>query len=917
MAQEMISTAKLGTSGNDVGEEQRALNHDHEEIRMDLFHTLHDAGLKSTSTQSRDQVVAAILREFDERDGMLAGDAYVVWHTVSLCNIDVNDLLQDPFLAAAWERVRSAALVSEERMDSKRKRMHEEMVTGKSTDEGMNKRRDYEPDIWRSFFAAASIIGMDKMVHYGWTPRPGSSAGRAFLFDVQRAVREAASWTVFARRICAIQWVMCQDGVPFRPSKFSNGTCLLQQSHLKAFQRWEGGKYRRGKFEARDVDLTQAQIDEMGCEKDYHGLLRYKLKVHTPVSSEETAKTKFKPNDVQVETGFGRSKAAEQLRMEKDKTTDAKKGRGAARRARKAAVETAMESASAAAHVRNQDKASKGRQRHKNKKSKKMTNLESRSHRGTILQDSEDAEDPLGDLDDLLVQLGDDNEVASADDDEGRGAENQSTRHEEVDPASANGEPSSAVPLLTARPTSDETANGTEGFLSSDGDHGCRQNFLMPSLAELQGDFEGSRQRILAALRKLQTLGKPGGGGGNDAHYGVAIDWMERVRLPHVGDLNALLHGVPAVDVVELSSAELMQLLDDGHTIDMPIILREQLHKLSGKDVVPYVQDMKRCREWVEVQRSGAALTEEIKAEDGLGTIEDEVAEPSTYIANSAPMNLLNLRDLAQAQKPVVFEHPRWRLMQMLDRVATNDPGKQMTHQPSDIISCEAFNLLASTGSFSRPHVDYVGGTWVRVLSPASLKLWNMAVHMTEADRREFERKGASYVPSEGKAVAVPLQQGDLLIMPPGLSPVHAPLTLTPCLMDGGMFWDQHRIIKILKNMCSAALNPDTTNEPTPQQLPTTLASLRTIVMQDYDSYRGESGDVFQDEFWAVLGDFREKVACSCNPRTGKGCNTAKCTCHRRGSRCTGLCGRHAKVKLCCKMEDHKDYDQDEEGATE
>lgn len=210
--------------------------------------------------------------------------------------------------------------------------------------------------------------------------------------------------------------------------------------------------------------------------------------------------------------------------------------------------------------------------------------------------------------------------------------------------------------------------------------------------------------------------------------------------------------------------------------------------------------------------------------------------------------------------------------------------GKQLTEQDpvTDISGCMEFNILAGKLAYSKPHVDLLNGTYIQCLF--GLKLWIVAVGIAELEWQDFLQHGGDWSPPENKTIAILLRPGDTLLMLPGVRVVHTPLTIMPCLMQGGMIWDSLALPSILSNMRDICINPTSTNEDIPHEMQQMLAML-------------ESMDGILDVAREAVRSFRDTVAYGC-------CLNAKvcaetCLCQERGWRCTPLCAKHTGARHC------------------
>ncbi|EMC97275.1 hypothetical protein BAUCODRAFT_33009 [Baudoinia panamericana UAMH 10762] len=95
---------------------------------------------------------------------------------------------------------------------------------------------------------------------------------------------------------------------------------------------------------------------------------------------------------------------------------------------------------------------------------------------------------------------------------------------------------------------------------------------------------------------------------------------------------------------------------------------------------------------------------------------------------------------------------------------------------------------------------------------------------MTQADFEVWKEAGpGTWRPHRPRIIIV--EKGDVLLMPPGVAIIHAPLTLETCVMEGSMIWDRQRLVDIRRNCMWIAQNESVTNEPRLGDLDNVLAT--------------------------------------------------------------------------------------------
>ncbi|KAK1808506.1 hypothetical protein LTR12_017132 [Friedmanniomyces endolithicus] len=179
-------------------------------------------------------------------------------------------------------------------------------------------------------------------------------------------------------------------------------------------------------------------------------------------------------------------------------------------------------------------------------------------------------------------------------------------------------------------------------------------------------------------------------------------------------------------------------------------------------------------------------------------------------VDSTKAVNLLDMFDTTDCSLPSFLHLPRFKLMPATSQSA---PGK---HGRRTLADCQRFNVMGLRGSFSPAHCDLWNGTWIRTLD--GVKMWNVAVDITENEVEEWRscERQKYWLPK--KRVAIMLQKGDTLVMPPGVLVIHAPYTPTDCLLAGGMFWDFHASAQLAPNLAYIKKNSDwITNEDPPK----------------------------------------------------------------------------------------------------
>ncbi|KAK1814618.1 hypothetical protein LTR12_011004 [Friedmanniomyces endolithicus] len=278
------------------------------------------------------------------------------------------------------------------------------------------------------------------------------------------------------------------------------------------------------------------------------------------------------------------------------------------------------------------------------------------------------------------------------------------------------------------------------------------------------------------------------------------------------------------------------------------------------------------------------------------------IKEPCKHISArswTSIIDLLNLNDIVKHPPPEFFRHRNTDLLRTArawaDVFAAEPIGKYSAANDlgSGLFGCVSFVLYAIRGSWSDLHLDVLNGTWVRCLH--GRKLWPLALDLTRDEQAELAELGCDWLPPAGKFKSLLLKPGYTLIMPAGEFIPHAPLTLEDCLMDGGRYWDERAVLRVLENMQFIFANADCTNEELPRGLRETLIGLKMIIfdrlegdwqsLDESDTYQDAS--VYRKAFNEKFAALRAQVACLCVP--GR-CVANECVCIKRGWGCSLWC---------------------------
>jgi hypothetical protein len=320
-------------------------------------------------------------------------------------------------------------------------------------------------------------------------------------------------------------------------------------------------------------------------------------------------------------------------------------------------------------------------------------------------------------------------------------------------------------------------------------------------------------------------------------------------------------------DVYYFTPSEFQLLIKKSIAIRKCVVIRESWDDISNQGKIPtFLQHLQRMfsTATLEVQdiSSGNKGTNRLRCSEYVETIQERLGKKLSN--ESLPLNLLNLKAKAVPNKDsfediipadlarfnlldVICERGEGALKSMdLDehRRTSNLPPSyagKAKYPPTiyrrviDMQSCRTFGLFALRGSFSGWHVDVLNGTYVSCV--AGLKAWLIHQYpLTPAEKAAFAKDGPDWEPDPSRVRLILLRPGDTLYMPAGELVPHAPITVTDCLMRGGMLWDSLRIRDILSNILWITENNKATNESIPEQLIICWPELAKMVRNEPDS---------------------------------------------------------------------------------
>jgi hypothetical protein len=156
----------------------------------------------------------------------------------------------------------------------------------------------------------------------------------------------------------------------------------------------------------------------------------------------------------------------------------------------------------------------------------------------------------------------------------------------------------------------------------------------------------------------------------------------------------------------------------------------------------------------------------------------------------------------------------------------------------------------------------------------------------------DFRRLGSRYRPDSRHIKVLALTAGDTLVMPPGT--IHGPITVTDCLLQGGMVMQKRQMRRSMRAWRFCAENGRCTNEEQPRQTRSILDYFRRQFHLDHTAcgYTDENKSEFDADLEAIAGI---SLSCRCK---GSCCKKA-CGCYSSAQRCGPKCHRGRAGRMC------------------
>jgi hypothetical protein len=348
-------------------------------------------------------------------------------------------------------------------------------------------------------------------------------------------------------------------------------------------------------------------------------------------------------------------------------------------------------------------------------------------------------------------------------------------------------------------------------------------------------------------------------------------------------------------DVIYLPGKDFYKLSQQGKIFTKPVVIKEEYTDagLFTLDEFASLLSDRYRQHTIQVRPLGCSMTESLEVSAFAQMLRTEDTPRPTHQHHG--LNALDFHGITACSRPMFTRLRRYRLLETLSEADVQEgPGKRISRggklAPFDVSDSLSFNILGLEGAFSGPHMDALGGTWVRNL--CGIKFWMIVreSEMTSADWDAFHKSGSNWNPN-GKERLIVLEPDDVLFMPPGLRVIHAVHTPQSSLMEGGMLWDELNLLETLSVLRDIGYHQNATNEPIPFQLPRIIGQLKELVSADPERFAEQHADFaprFEDAVRAIEG-----LGCRCSRPT---CLPSQCTCQQEKRRCTSFCLKHAEL---------------------
>ena len=312
-------------------------------------------------------------------------------------------------------------------------------------------------------------------------------------------------------------------------------------------------------------------------------------------------------------------------------------------------------------------------------------------------------------------------------------------------------------------------------------------------------------------------------------------------------------------DVVYFTAADYVSYANTGAVLHKPCVIKEEFRDQgmhSTAQVLNLLSDS--CP---GSRRDSAAFDfNEADHSEPFCVRRDSLAR-LTQSDMSDPRSSLSLRSIARAHRPIFTMLPRFRLLETLKERQYWTSVRSSSSMSAQVSPGLSFNSVGQPGGFSGVCMNASCGTYVRNLEGIKYCVLVSEAEMeTEWDR--LVKQSDDWVP-RGRELLIVLEEGDVLLLPPGLRMLYTMHSPTSYLVEGGLFWDKVDILASLRSASWYYQRGFPTTAAVGLQLPQILDSLRDIVRNQTDDFRGAQS---QAEFLETIEgaiDTLQKSACT------------------------------------------------------
>ena len=219
--------------------------------------------------------------------------------------------------------------------------------------------------------------------------------------------------------------------------------------------------------------------------------------------------------------------------------------------------------------------------------------------------------------------------------------------------------------------------------------------------------------------------------------------------------------------------------------------------------------------------------------------------------AQQGPINILSLNSLRQNPVPRFLDGLNgYSVLQrsMCPESNGKDRSDEMTR-------CSAFGLFATAGATSLTHQDRHGNITTAACEFGS-KVWFLWLGISLEKKEQYARAINDGVIPDWPCVAVVIQAGDVLTMPPGT--LHAVFSPEDVLMTGTMHWSAGTMVDTARAIAEVERSDwgdAISNEETAKVLDNKLAKVAALWDRSLDNF--ESGRAADTRGWGPREDLR------------------------------------------------------------